>query len=74
MVLLVVALLVVGTGSEGGLGPVLDCGDGEFVLLGREADTASVLVMEWQDKQAMPMVILCLCLILDVWLCFLVIC
>ena len=48
MVLLVVVLLLVGTGtgSEGGLGSVLDCEDGEFVLLGREANTTSVLVME----------------------------
>lgn len=59
--LLVLVLLVVvgtGTGSEGGLGSVLDCGDGEFVFLGREANTTSVLVMEWQDKQAMPLIFL----------------
>jgi hypothetical protein len=69
VVLLVLVLLVVvgtGTGSEGGLGSVLDCGDGEFVFLGREANTTSVLVMEWQDKQAMPLIFLCLCLFLSV--------
>jgi hypothetical protein len=56
VVLLVLVLaVVVGTGTGRGFGSVLDGGDGELSLEGRKANTQSVLVMEWLDKQAMPM-------------------